>query len=45
MSHSTSAPTPHLDGIHVVFGEVIKGWAVLERIENLRTGKGDKPFS
>merc|ERR1712099_35488 len=25
--------TPHLDGKHVVFGEVIDGWDVLDKVE------------
>lgn len=39
----TTVPTPHLDGKHVVFGEVLAGKAVVRQIENLRTQSGDKP--
>lgn len=40
----TTTPTPHLDGKHVVFGEVIAGKSVARQIENLRTASGDKPL-
>lgn len=39
----TTVPTPHLDGKHVVFGEVIAGKSVVRQIEKLRTESGDKP--
>lgn len=39
----TTVPTPHLDGKHVVFGEVISGKAVVRQIENVATQSGDKP--
>lgn len=38
----TTVPTPHLDGKHVVFGEVINGKNIVREIENLRT-QSDKP--
>ncbi|KAK4240224.1 cyclophilin-like domain-containing protein [Achaetomium macrosporum] len=38
----TTVPTPHLDGKHVVFGEVLSGKSVVRQIENLRTAS-DKP--
>ncbi|EAW11580.1 putative peptidyl-prolyl cis-trans isomerase Cpr7 [Aspergillus clavatus NRRL 1] len=38
----TTVPTPHLDGKHVVFGEVINGKSVVRKIENLPT-QSDKP--
>lgn len=38
----TTVPTPHLDGKHVVFGEVINGKSVVRNIENLKT-QSDKP--
>lgn len=39
----TTVPTPHLDGKHVVFGEVLTGKSVVRAIENLPTTSGDKP--
>jgi peptidyl-prolyl isomerase D len=38
----TTVPTPHLDGKHVVFGEVINGKSVVRKIENMPT-QADKP--
>jgi peptidyl-prolyl cis-trans isomerase B (cyclophilin B) len=32
-----------LDGRHVVFGEVLEGYDVIEKIENTKTKPGDKP--
>lgn len=37
------APTPHLDGKHVVFGEVIKGKSIVRQIEHYPTANGDVP--
>lgn len=39
----TTAPTPHLDGKHVVFGKVIGGKALVREMENYPTGANDKP--
>ncbi|SPO06641.1 probable peptidyl-prolyl cis-trans isomerase (cyclophilin41) [Cephalotrichum gorgonifer] len=39
----TTVPTPHLDGKHVVFGEVIAGKSLVRKIENAPTLEGDKP--
>ncbi|KAJ6031041.1 hypothetical protein N7540_001773 [Penicillium herquei] len=38
----TTVPTPHLDGKHVVFGEVINGKSIVRKIENMKTNS-DKP--
>lgn len=41
----TCVPTPHLDGKHVVFGEVIQGKRLVRLIENQQTDKeNDKPL-
>jgi peptidyl-prolyl isomerase D len=40
----TTVPTPHLDGKHVVYGEVINGKNIVRKIENLPT-QSDKPTS
>ena len=36
-------PYRWLDGRHVVFGEVLEGYDVVEKIENCEKGSGDKP--
>ncbi|KAK8245170.1 putative peptidyl-prolyl cis-trans isomerase Cpr7 [Phyllosticta capitalensis] len=41
----TTVATPHLDGKHVVFGEVINGKSIVRQIENLPTGGQDKPVA
>ncbi|PBK66268.1 hypothetical protein ARMSODRAFT_916479 [Armillaria solidipes] len=41
----TVAPTAHLDGKHVVFGEVKRGKGIVRTIENSRTGAQDKPVN
>lgn len=38
----TTVPTPHLDGKHVVFGELISGKSIIRHIENMPT-QSDKP--
>uniref|UniRef100_A0A8D0B451 Peptidyl-prolyl cis-trans isomerase D n=1 Tax=Salvator merianae TaxID=96440 RepID=A0A8D0B451_SALMN len=38
----TTVPTPHLDGKHVVFGQVIKGMGIVKLLENVEV-KGEKP--
>ncbi|XP_062927127.1 peptidyl-prolyl cis-trans isomerase B [Mobula hypostoma] len=40
----TTAPTTWLDGKHVVFGKVVEGYNVVEKIENLKTDGRDKPL-
>lgn len=39
----TSKETPHLDGKHVVFGEVVGGMDIVRQIENAEKGESDKP--
>lgn len=38
----TTVTTPHLDGKHVVFGEVLSGKSIVRQLENLPT-QSDKP--
>lgn len=38
----TVAPQPHLDGKHVVFGQVIQGYELVQKMENIPT-EGDQP--
>ncbi|KAH9968179.1 peptidyl-prolyl cis-trans isomerase Cpr7 [Russula dissimulans] len=39
----TCTPTAHLDGKHVIFGEVIRGKSIVRRVENYPTSSGDVP--
>lgn len=39
----TVAPTTWLNNKHTIFGEVTKGYPVVEKIENAETGPRDKP--
>ncbi len=40
----TTVPTPHLNGGYSIFGEVIKGEDIVRKIENVSTGRGDRPM-
>lgn len=35
----TTVPTPHLDGKHVVFGQVLNGIGVIKMLESLETNE------
>ena len=39
----TTVPTPHLNGRHTIFGEVIEGSDVVDQISKVRTGRNDRP--
>ena len=39
----TVAPTPWLNGKHTIFGEVIEGADVVDRISRMKTGSQDRP--
>lgn len=41
----TVRPTPHLNGKHTIFGEVISGGEVVDAIGKLPTGRADRPVN
>ena len=41
--YKTIGGTPHLDGGYTVFGEVIDGFDVIDKIAAVKTGEGDVP--
>jgi peptidyl-prolyl cis-trans isomerase A (cyclophilin A) len=36
-------PTPHLNGKHTIFGEVVDGREVVDRISQTQTDRNDRP--
>ncbi|MFZ4724008.1 MAG: peptidylprolyl isomerase [Paludibacter sp.] len=43
VDYKTLGGTPHLDGDYTVFGEVIEGLEIVERISKTKTGRSDRP--
>lgn len=42
--YKTIGGTPHLDGAYTVFGEVIEGFDVINKISRVKTDKNDRPL-
>jgi cyclophilin family peptidyl-prolyl cis-trans isomerase len=41
----TEAPAPWLDGLHTVFGQLVKGIEIQDSISNVKTGIGNRPIT
>lgn len=41
--YTTVGGTPHLDGEYTVFGEVVDGMEVVDKIQQVETGSADRP--
>ncbi len=41
----TTIETPWLHGRHTIFGEVTKGYDIVQKIENIEVGPGDRPVA
>lgn len=43
-AYTTTGGTPHLDGTYTVFGEVVDGWEVVDKIQRVKTDHADRPL-
>jgi peptidylprolyl isomerase len=41
----TTVPTPHLNMKHTIFGEVVEGYDIVQKIETTAVGAGDRPVN
>ena len=42
-SYTTVGGTPHLDGEYTVFGEVVEGMDIVDKIQQVKTDRSDRP--
>lgn len=42
-TYSTEGGTPHLDGDYTVFGQLVEGMEVVDKIASVKTGAADRP--
>ena len=42
-AYTTVGGTPHLDGEYTVFGEVVKGQDIVDKIQQVKTDRSDRP--
>lgn len=42
-AYTTVGGTPHLDGEYTVFGEVVEGMDIVDKIQKVKTDRSDRP--
>ena len=43
VGYTTVGGTPHLDGEYTVFGEVVEGMDIVDKIQQVKTDRSDRP--